>query len=140
MDVSNTDKKGSPDQRNQIGYVASQRESSPIMESPDASDTNSESSSGDEMERASDEVISESETDLDLDSTDISDRANRSQKNTGGPSSNLRTVLPSSNQQSSNDIVTEQLYACPYHKRNPTSYENRRACSGSGWEEVRRVK
>jgi hypothetical protein len=138
--VSNINAKGSPDQRDQIECVASQRGSSQTMVSSDLSDTNSESGCDDEMEGTIDDDISESEIDLDLDSTDISDTTNRSKMNTGRPSSSLRTVLPSSNQQSSNATVTEQLYACPFHKRNPTSYENRRACSGSGWDKVRRVK
>jgi hypothetical protein len=109
--------------------------SSPAILSTDISETTSESTFDDELKSVSEEAVSEIEIDLELKSTHVSEKTR-----TGNPPSSLRAVLLTSNQPEHDGVVTGQLYACPFHQRNPISYESRRLCSGPGWDEVKRVK
>jgi hypothetical protein len=144
--VSNTDTKNSTDKWSQIGPLPTRTKSSSIMVSSEPPDTNSDGSSDGEIES---EEENESDLDDNIDAmveceidhrTDIFSGAISYQPNVEAPPSNSDTVLPGTNRQSSNNTTPKRRLGCPYYQRNPTKYQNNRACSGPGWYKVHRIK
>jgi hypothetical protein len=151
LDVRNTDKTASQEKWRQIESVAIRTKPSPVIVSSEPSDTNPDSDSDGEIENTSydesesglefkSEAMSDNDIDQDLNAINVPSRVAPLQQNTQALSPNPSSVLPSANQQNSNNAAPQRRFACPFHQRNPHKHQKYRACAGPGWEEISRVK